>query len=139
MTTLGIPTTNKGTSAANGHLSVAKNKMGIHAMVNDDQEGDDLTSADEDNVHMDVSEDEHEDEEDEEDDDDELEQEDEEEEEEEEEDGDSHEEMEEDHDSETNGHHHAMNEGDHSHINGGCVDDVDMVEAHRAQGLVVSA
>ncbi|KAF9909372.1 hypothetical protein EC991_008757 [Linnemannia zychae] len=140
MTILGTAITNKSTSATNGHSSVAK-KMGIQAMVNDDQDGD-LTSPDEDDVRMDGSEDEHENEEDEDEDDelehdnDEHEQEDEDEEEEE---GDSHEEIEEDYEGEANGGHHALNGGDHAHVNGGYGDDVDMVEAHRAHGLVVSA
>ncbi|KAK3841381.1 MAG: hypothetical protein J3R72DRAFT_155146 [Linnemannia gamsii] len=144
-TTLGTATTNKATPGTNGHSTTVKSKMGIQAIVSE-LEGEDLTSPDEDDVRMDVSEDEHEDEDDEDDDelehDNEQEQEQEqeqEEEDEEEEHGDSHDEIEEDHESETNGHRHAVNGVDHAHVNGGYGDDVDMVEVHRAHGLIVSA
>ncbi|KAF9548056.1 hypothetical protein EC957_007339 [Mortierella hygrophila] len=147
MTTLASATT-KATSGTNGPS--AKSKMGIQAMVNDDQEGDDLTSPDEeDDVRMDGSEEDHEDEDDDEDEDEELEHDNEpeheqEEDEEEEEEGESHDEMEDDHEGKTNGHHVATNGVGHAHVDGGYGDDVDMVDAHRAHpgashSLVVSA
>ncbi|KAG0271033.1 hypothetical protein BGZ95_001224 [Linnemannia exigua] len=152
MMTSGTATTNKATSGTNGHSTIVKSKMDIQAMVRDELEGDDLTSPDEDDVRMDGSEDEHEEDEDDEDEDDELEHDNEheheheqeqeqeqEDEDEDEEDGDSHDEIEEDRESQTNIHRHAVNGGDHAHVNGGYADDVDMVEAHRAHGLTVSA
>ncbi|OAQ33991.1 hypothetical protein K457DRAFT_192338 [Linnemannia elongata AG-77] len=147
MTTLASATT-KATPGTNGHS--AKSKMGIQAMVNDDLEGDDLTSPDEeDDVRMDASEEDREDEDDDEDADEELEHDNEheheqEEDEEEEEEGDSHDEIEDDHEGETNSHLVTANGADHAHVNGGYSDDVDMVDAHRthpgaSHSLVVSA
>ncbi|KAF9122755.1 hypothetical protein BG015_005474, partial [Linnemannia schmuckeri] len=58
----------KAVSGTNGHP--AKSKMGIQTMVNEDMEGDDLTSPDEeDDIRMDGSEEDHEDDEDDEDED----------------------------------------------------------------------
>lgn len=145
MTTLASATP-KSMPRTNGHS--AKSKMGIQAMVNDDLEGDDLTSPDEeDDVRMDGSEEDHEDEDDDEDEDEEIEHDNEhehEQEEDEEEEGDSHDEVEGDHEGETNGHHVTTNGADHAHVNGGYGADVDMVDAHRSHpgaphSLVVSA
>ncbi|KAF8947989.1 hypothetical protein BGZ47_006986 [Haplosporangium gracile] len=136
----------KTASGTNDHST--KSKMGIQAMVNEDMEGDDLTSPDEeDDVRMDGSEEDHDDDEDDGDEDEELEHDNEQEheqEEDEEEEGDSHDEMEENHEGGINGHHVGSNGADHAHVNGGYGDDVDMVDAHRAHpgashSLVVSA